>query len=153
MVRIAKNYFISITKSQGFLLLIVIFYLANGICYIRMQSITSDESSFLNYASKIIHRHPERTDPASQNSKMPIVVLNLVPRMIEQIAKPGLHRTDHSDTDILRGRYITLFLSVFIIIIVYNWTNILYGTEAALICSFPYQHLPKFNLQCRARYD
>jgi hypothetical protein len=131
-----KSALVHFTKSKGLLSLIIIFYLINGLCYIRMQSLTSDEGSFLNYANKVFHRHPERTDPVSQNSKMPVVMLNLVPRIIEQIIHPQLHKNDDGASDILNGRYVTLFFSIFIILIVYEWTNKLYGILAALFAAF-----------------
>jgi hypothetical protein len=54
-----------------FLILIIGFYLINGIFYLRAQSLTSDEGSFLFYASRLAKGHPERIYPQADNSKMP----------------------------------------------------------------------------------
>ncbi len=136
MMRKIKIAFLHFAKPKGFLTLIIVFYLFNGISYIRMQSVTFDEGSFLHYANKVLHKHPDRTDPMSQNSKMPIVMLNLIPRIIEQVIHPQLHKSDDGVSDILMGRYVTLFFSIFIILIVYDWTSKLYGIHAALFAAF-----------------
>jgi hypothetical protein len=62
---------------------IIIFYLFNGIQYLKSQSITSDEGSFYDYASRYLRGHPDRIDPINDNSKMPVIVLNTIPRVVE----------------------------------------------------------------------
>ena len=122
--------------ASVFLIIIIVFYLVNGIFYLRAQSLTSDESSFLDYAARLVKGHPERIHPQADNSKMPIAVLNLLPRVVEQVLHPGLKKYDNGASDVFNGRYITLFVSVFTILLVYRWSKELYGETAALFSAF-----------------
>lgn len=116
--------------------LIVLFYFFNGLFYLRVQSVTFDESSFTDYAARLLNGHPERKYPQSDNSKMPVSVLNLLPRAIEQLFHPGLKKQDNGASDIFAGRYITLVFSLLIILLVFRWSNSLYGEKAALFSAF-----------------
>jgi hypothetical protein len=116
----------------GFILLL---YLLNGIFYLRAQSLTFDESSHLYYAARLLKGYPERLYP-TDNSKMPVSVLNLIPRIITQLFNPGLKKTDNGTSDTFAGRYITLLVSLFLILIVYRWSKELYGDRAGLFSAF-----------------
>jgi 4-amino-4-deoxy-L-arabinose transferase-like glycosyltransferase len=70
------------------------------------------------------------------NSKTPIIILNLIPRITEQLLYPGKHKSDFGTEDILRDRYITLVVSLLVIIVVYVWAKELYGTGAGLFGAF-----------------
>jgi Dolichyl-phosphate-mannose-protein mannosyltransferase len=114
------------------LLLIIGFYLINGIFYLRAQSLTYDESSFLFYAARFIKGHPEKIYPQSDNSKLPVSVINLIPRAVNQVLHPGLKKTDNGLSDVFEGRYMTLLFSVFTILLVFHWSKTLYGSSAGL---------------------
>ena len=77
-----------------FLALLVCFDLVNGITYLRFQSLTSDEADFYDYAVRFLKGHPERIRPSDDNSKMPIVVLNTLPRVAEQFIGFAKQKTD-----------------------------------------------------------
>jgi 4-amino-4-deoxy-L-arabinose transferase-like glycosyltransferase len=125
------------SKNNIFLLsLLLIFYLFNGVQYLQSQSITSDEGSFYDYAKRYLKGQPERVYPRSDNSKTPIIVLNTIPRIIEQKLNPGLIKNDLGISDLMHGRYITLLFSVIAILIVYCWAAELYGTFAGLFAAF-----------------
>ena len=115
---------------------ILSFYLFNGIIYLNAQSVTSDEGGFYNYAKRLVKGNPERLDPVVENSKTPIVVLNLLPRAVEQLIHPGTHKTDWGKQDFFRARYITLFISILAILLVYYWARDLYGNAAGLFAAF-----------------
>src|SRR6266511_4814977 len=83
------------------LVLLIIFYLFNGIQYLRWQSVTSDECAFYNYAKRYLKGSPNRIYPESDNSKMPVVVLNTIPRVAEQVLNAVLKRSDWVLTDII----------------------------------------------------
>src|SRR3954453_4318858 len=101
-------------RSPGlWLALIIAFYLFNGVNYLRSQSITSDEGAFYNYAIRYVQHHPDRINPINDNSKMPVILLNIIPRAVQQVLHPGLKKTDNGDSDIVAGRYVTLLISVF----------------------------------------
>ncbi|MBK6938206.1 MAG: glycosyltransferase family 39 protein [Chitinophagaceae bacterium] len=116
--------------------LIVVFYILNGAYYIRNQSLTSDEADFLNYAFRYVKGQPDRTNPRVDNSKLPVSVLNLTPRMVTQVLNPSLKKEDGGFSDIMNGRYVTLFVSVFTILLVYVWSKELYGKSAGLFSAF-----------------
>lgn len=118
------------------LTLLIIFYLLNGISYLRAQSLTFDESSFLSYAARLVKGHPERIYPVTDNSKMPVCAVNLIPRAVSQLLHPGLKKTDNGASDVFAGRYITLLISVLIILVAYCWSKQLYGPWAGLFSAF-----------------
>ncbi|MEJ7769388.1 MAG: hypothetical protein WKF89_16330 [Chitinophagaceae bacterium] len=60
---------------------LIAFYLFNGISYLKVQSLTSEENSFWNYANRCLIGKPERISTISFNSKMPVIVLNTIPRI------------------------------------------------------------------------
>ncbi len=123
-------------NSRIVLLFICLFYLFNGISYLRSQSITTDESGFYNYAKRLVQGNPARTDPVIDNSKTPVIVLNLIPRIAEQLIHPHRHKSDWGTEDIIRGRYITLVVSALVILLVYLWAGELYGVSAGLFAAF-----------------
>ena len=116
--------------------LLILFYLANGIQYLQSQSITSDEHSFFDYAKRYVTGHPERIHPTTDNSKMPVSVLNIVPRAVEQLVHPGLKKNDWGASDIIMGRYITLLISIITLLLVFKWSTELYGSKAGLFALF-----------------
>jgi hypothetical protein len=112
--------------------LIIVVYLFNGIHYLKSQSITSDEGSFMHYAIRYLKGHPERVYPRTDNSKMPVSILNTIPRVVEHLIQPGLKKSDWGYGDIFHGRYVTLIISVFTILLVFVWGKELYGVNAGL---------------------
>jgi len=118
------------------LALLLILYTVNGLFYTCAQSITSDEGSFIHYAIRWLRGHPERIYPLRDNSKMPVSVINLIPRAVDQWLHPGLTKVDGGVSDILAGRYITLLVSLFTILLVFKWSKELYGEHAGLFSAF-----------------
>jgi len=116
--------------------MLVLAYLVNGVCSIRSNSITADEGSHLSYGIRLLKGQPERIDPEKDNSKMPVSVINALPRAVEQILTSQKHKTDNGISDITRGRYVTLFFSVLIILLVFTWSRQLYGINAGLFSAF-----------------
>ena len=122
--------------SQIFLGLIIVFYLVNGFYYLRSQSITSDEGSFMSYAIRYLKGNPDRINPRSDNSKMPVTVLNMIPRIMEEKINGPAHKTDWGLSDTIHGRYVTLVISALTILLVYFWSKQLYGWKAGLFAAF-----------------
>lgn len=118
------------------LLLLVVLYLVNGICSINALSITADEGSHLAFGIKMLKGDPARNNPEKDNSKMPVSVLNALPRAAEQVLNKDLVKNDWGISDTIKGRYITLFFSVLIILLVFTWSSKLYGTKAGLFSAF-----------------
>ncbi|HSZ34182.1 MAG TPA: glycosyltransferase family 39 protein, partial [Puia sp.] len=124
-----------LTDKRFALALILLLYLINGIFYLRAQSLTFDETSHLSYATRLLKGHTERVDQMDA-SKMPVSVLNLIPRIFSQLLNPGLKKTDYGASDVFTGRYITMLVSVFTILLVYYWTKEMYGSRAGLFSAF-----------------
>jgi len=130
-----RAYYSNLGGTRLLLLLIVLVYLLNGVYYIQAQSLTFDETSHLSYATRLLKGHPERVNQVD-NSKMPISVVNLIPRIISQFFHPGLKKTDYGTSDVFSGRYMTLLVSVFLIFLVFHWSNELYGEHAGIFSAF-----------------
>jgi Dolichyl-phosphate-mannose-protein mannosyltransferase len=126
---------INLNYKRLLLAFILLLYFINGIFYLRAQSLTFDETSHLSYATRLLKGHPERVDQMD-NSKMPISVINLIPRIISQLLNPGLKKTDYGASDVFAGRYMTLLVSVFLILLVFQWTKEMYGDRAGLFSAF-----------------
>lgn len=121
---------------------IVLFYLINGIVYLNYQTLTSDETDFFRYTIRFIKGNPDRIYPSDDNSKMPVNVLNTLPRLAEQLLNPGLQKNDGGYTDILYGRYVTLLFSVLTLLLVYRWASELHGSGAGLFAAFLFSICP-----------
>ena len=104
-----------------FLVGIIGFYLINGIAYLRQQSITSDESSFMDYAIRYVKGNPDRIYPVTDNSKMPVNSLNLIPRIAQKVFSRVEGKNDWGVSDNMNGRYVTLLLSIITILLVFKW--------------------------------
>ncbi|MEQ1797068.1 MAG: glycosyltransferase family 39 protein, partial [Lacibacter sp.] len=124
------------------LILVIAVYLFNGIQYIQAQSITYDEGNFYNYAVRYLKGNPDRINPMTDDSKMPVSVLNTIPRILEQLIEPNSQKTDMGVSDIIHGRYITLFFSIFILLLIFIWTKELYGKKGALFAAFLFSFCP-----------
>src|SRR5882672_6515702 len=101
--------------------LLLIAYLVNGVFYLQRQSITWDEPSHMSFGVRILKGSTQRTDRPDFNSKMPVSALNALPRALEQLFNKHLKKADDGVSDILHGRYVTLFISLFIGIFVFKW--------------------------------
>ena len=89
-----------------------------------------------------MHGHPARIMPRTDNSKMPIIALNMIPRAIQQVMNPALVKKDEGVEDIMMGRYISLFFSLFTILILFRWASELYGTTSGIIAALLYSFCP-----------
>lgn len=123
-------------KHYTILSLLVLLYLINGICSINALSVTFDEGAHFSYGIRVLKGQPARVNPENDNSKMPVSALNAIPRAVEQVFDKELKRDDNGVHDITRGRYITLFFSVGIILLVFAWSRRLYGVNAGLFSAF-----------------
>ena len=79
---------------------------------------------------------PERIYPRTDNSKMPVSALNLVPRISEKVLTGVKSKDDGGLSDTMNGRYVTLFFSIFTILLVFQWARELYGKGAGLFAAF-----------------
>ena len=121
---------------------LLVIYLVNGLISIPRYSITYDEGGHLDFGIRMLKGSTQRTDRQEFNSKMPVSALNALPRAVEQLLHPGLKKSDDGLSDIMHGRYVTLFISLLIGVFVFKWARELYGEHAALFSLFLFSFCP-----------
>ena len=124
------------------LLLLSVYTIIQVYC-INQLSPNYDEGSFASYGITILKCQGEK-DIVKYDSKLPVTVVNMVPRAIEQLFNPGLTKTTTSDEDIVRGRYISLFISLLLALLIFKWASELFGKTTATYCLALYLLCPNF---------
>jgi hypothetical protein len=100
---------------------------------IHRLSLNYDEGSFLSYGASLLKLEGNK-DVAKFDSKLPITMLNALPRAVQQIFHPLLKKNDSID-DVLMGRYISLSATILLALLIFQWGSLLYNKTAGL-CSF-----------------
>jgi hypothetical protein len=119
-------------------------YCALQIFCINQLSINYDEPLFAAYGASIL-KFERQKDIVLYESKLPINALNMIPRAVEQITHPHLKKTwNESLVDIVRGRYISLFVSVLLGLLIFRWARQLYDDDTAFVCLLLYLLCPNF---------
>ena len=90
----------------------------------------------MDYAIRYLKGNPDRVRPRTDNSKMPIIALNTIPRVGQEIFSGKMNKADGGFNDLMNGRHITLIFSVLTILLVYLWSKQLYGESAGLLGAF-----------------
>lgn len=120
------------------------FYCILQVFCINNLTLNYDEPLFAAYGTSILKFQGQK-DIVRFESKLPITALNMIPRAIEQILHPYLKKTwNESIEDIIRGRYISLFVSVLLGLLIFKWTKELYSPHVALFCLLFYLVCPNF---------
>lgn len=112
--------------------LILIIYSIVEISFFITEELTSDETDYLTYGARILKGSSYKRSCTLDDSKMPVSVLNVIPRIIEQIFHPGLKKEDYGTSDARMGRYITFVFSLISLCIVFKWSSEWYGNKAGL---------------------
>lgn len=120
-------------------------YLVNGLIAIPDNSVTFDEMDHWSYGKRILKIQPEKIYPFDDASAMPVTGFNAIPRAIEQLRNPDLLKTDGGFSDIMNGRYVTLFICLLIGLFVYKWSADLFGEKAGLFSLFLVVLCPNIN--------
>lgn len=120
-------------------------YLINGLIAIPRNSVTYDEMDHWSYGKRILKLQPEKIYPYDDGSAMPVSGLNALPRAAEQLIKPGLLKTDGGFSDIMHGRYVTLFICLLTGFFIYSWSKELFGEIAAIFSLFLFVFCPNLN--------
>ena len=131
--------------SHNKIIIIMLFvYSVMQIYCINQLSINYDEGSFASYGTSLL-KFQRKKDVVRYESKLPITALNMIPRAIEQVLHPNLKRTwPGSAVDIIRGRYISLLVSLFLGILIFRWSKELYNEKTALFVLLLYLICPNF---------
>jgi len=122
----------------------LVIYSAIQIYCINQLSINYDEGSFASYGASLLKFQREK-DVMRYESKLPVTALNMIPRAIEQVLHPNLKRDwPGSTVDIIRGRYISLFVSLLLGILIFQWSKQLYNEKTAFFVLLLYLLCPNF---------
>lgn len=133
------------SKTTIWAALLLVVYLLNGILLIPQSSLTYDEMDHWSYGKRILKIQPQRVYPFDDASTMPVTGLNAIPRAVEQLVDPSLRKTDAGFSDILHGRYVTLFLCLLTGILIWQWSRELFGELAGLVSLFLFVFCPNLN--------
>lgn len=114
--------------------IIITCYLVLGLWSMQYDDITYDESPHLRYGINLLKGNPGRSmDTARFRSTMPVTALNALPRAAVQILSPGLKKNDWGNSDIRDGRYITLLVSVWLLLYTYYFATGLTDPRAGVV--------------------
>jgi len=105
----------------------------NTIVAVKM-AITPDEPDHVGYGIAVLKGHPERGSGVVYNSKMPVSVLNGLPRAIGRLLRvSGLtERLGERLSGLRAARFPTIFAAFGLCLLVYFYAESLYGRKAAL---------------------
>src|SRR5438046_8660219 len=102
--------------------IMLIAYSALQVFCINQLSINYDEGSIASYGTTILKFQREK-NVLLYESKLPITALNMIPRAVEQFFNPGLKKPwPQSLSDIIYGRYISLFISILLGLVIFRWS-------------------------------
>lgn len=124
--------------------LMFVLYAVVQIYCINRLSINYDEGSFASYGSTLLKFQREK-DVILYESKLPITALNMIPRAVEQVLRPGLKKDwSQAQMDVIHGRYISLGVAILLGLLIFNWSKKLYGEKTALFVLLTYLLCPNF---------
>ena len=131
--------------SYNKIIVIMLFiYSAIQVYCINQLSINYDEGSFASYGTSLLKFQREK-DVMKYESKLPVTAFNMIPRAIEQVLHPNLKRSwPESAVDIIRGRYVSLFVSLLLSILIFQWSKELYNEKTASFVLLLYLMCPNF---------
>ena len=134
-------------KGINFFIVIGLFvvYLVNGVIAIQKNSVTYDEMDHWSYGKRILKMQPQKVYPFDDASAMPISGLNAIPRAAEQLLNPSLSKTDGGFSDIMHGRYVTLFICLLTGFFIYQWSKKMFGEKGGLFSLFLFVVCPNLN--------
>lgn len=122
-------------------ILLLLYAVIQSYC-IQQLSVNYDEGLFSYYGATILKGRGNK-DIVKFDSKLPITALNMLPRAVEQLCQPRLKRAD-AYIDIMRGRYISLLVTVILALFVWAWSTQLYGLPAGLFSCTVFLLCPNF---------
>ena len=105
-------------------------YLINGLIAIPKNSVTYDEMDHWSYGKRILMRKTDKIFQYDDASAMPISGINAIPRAFQQLSDPGLLKTDGGFSDIMNGRYVTLFVCLLTGFFIYRWSRELFVVQS-----------------------
>lgn len=136
-----------LSGKANFYVVVLLFaiYLINGLIAIPRNSVTYDEMDHWSYGKRILMRKTDKIYPYDDASAMPITGLNAIPRAAQQLANPGLLKTDGGFSDIMNGRYVTFIICMLTGFFIYRWSKELFGEAGGLLSLFLFVFCPNLN--------
>jgi len=133
-------------KTSSYLVILLFaVYLINGIIAIPENSIVYDEPDHWSYGKRILMGQPQKVYTYDDGSEMPVQGINALPRAVEQLLNPGLKKTDGGVSDIMHGRYVTLFLCFLTGVYIWRWSTELFKESAGVFSLFLFVFCPNLN--------
>ena len=117
-----KGYFITVCLG-----LILVVYAGAEISFLTTEDLTADEPTHYTYAIRLLKGNVHKRAYTTDDSKMPVSVLNTIPRVLEQLMHRSLAKNDNGQSDTKAGRFITFLVSLFTLMIVFRWAKEWYG--------------------------
>ncbi len=113
-------------------------YFFSTLFALKKITLTLDEPSFYGYGIQILKGKPSKNiNLFSFHSKMPVTAINGIPRAIEQLINPELHKSQEAMADeFFRGRLLSVFAGFLVLLYVFKWSKELYGFKAGLLSLF-----------------
>jgi hypothetical protein len=132
-----------ISNHRLVIIILLIIYVSIQSYCIYQLSPNIDETTFAEYGRTLLRGEADK-DILYYDSKLPVTALNALPRAVEQVLNPGLVKNDWGIEDLMRGRFISLFITVLLALLIYQWTKELYGKQAALFSFIFFLLCPNF---------
>lgn len=128
-----ENIFLRGDRTFGLLFFSIIAVYAVTVSYfISTQSVTADEPLHLRYGIQLLKGDASKQACTLQDSKLPVSALNALPRAFQQLLHPGLQKSDEGRSDVIAGRWVTVFFSLLVLLLVFQWSKELYNKNAGL---------------------
>lgn len=127
--------FIKRRLAQIVFFAVLLVYAGNELSFINIEDRAFDEAYHLRYGINILKGDPHKESCTLFDSKMPVSTLNALPRAIQQITNKTLQKNDYGKSDVMMGRYVTFFISLLTLLLVYKWSQELYENKWAGIFS------------------
>jgi hypothetical protein len=106
---------------------IILFFAAiNIFSVLRNYSLTTDEDKHILYGERIASGNSNRID----DSKMPVTVLNMLPKKLVSVLEDG--RIKQVLSRVYVARTVTIFFSCLLAFLIFSWSRSLYGFIPAL---------------------
>jgi hypothetical protein len=133
-----------LNSYNRFIIVALLIYSALQIYCIHQLSINQDEGLFAAYGTSVL-KGERNKDVKLFDSKLPITALNMMPRAVEQAIHPQLKRSwPESTIDIIRGRYVSLLVSILLGLLIFKWASELFDRRSAIVVFLLYLICPNF---------
>ncbi len=132
------KYLFKINKNKLIVCFLFGLYFFSSLFALKKITLTLDEPSFYGYGVQILKGKPSKNSNLfSFHSKMPVTAINGLPRAIEQVIHPDLHKSQEDMADeFFYGRLLSVFAGFLVLLYVFKWSKELYGFKAGLLSLF-----------------